>query len=323
MRKNRGASLLDSNAVIFGLEGKALSDKEKSFYKRSRPVGFILFSRNIENPEQVKSLTMELRDTVGWHCPILIDQEGGRVARLKPPYWKKHPSMDKFARLALSDLEEAKNQTYKNAESIASELVEIGVNVDCAPVVDLKYDGAHDIIGDRSFGSDPEIVAQLSRKTAEGLLAKGVLPIIKHIPGHGRAKADSHKELPIVNASLKELLKTDFKPFSLLADMPWAMTAHILYKAIDPNNPATLSSRVINFIRKEIGFRGILISDDLSMEALTGSFAQRAIRTLEAGCDIILHCNGGMHEMTEIASVTPKISNNIKEKLEEHFRMIS
>jgi beta-N-acetylhexosaminidase len=288
--------------VIFGVEGFSLNYQEIEFFNKIKPYGFILFSRNIDNPDQVKSLTSQLRDLAGPDCAILIDQEGGRVARLRPPYWKEYPPMSRFAQMAQNDLEKAKYEVFLNYQNIGKDLYELGINVDCAPVCDLIFDGAHDIVGDRSFGSDVTIVSALARSAAEGLLSSKVTPIIKHIPGHGRAKADSHKELPKVDCTREDLFDKDFKVFKNLCDMPWAMTAHILYSDIDPENPATLSKKIIDLIRVEIGFSGIIVTDDLSMEALEGSYAQRTIKALNAGCDIILHCNGNIDQMQQIAS---------------------
>lgn len=313
--------MLKNKAVIFGLEGKTINQQERSFFTEHNPLGYILFARNIETPEQVRALVSDIKDMAGWNCPILIDQEGGRVARLRPPHWRKSPPMGDFACMALENLDEAEKATYENACQMALELVDIGVNVDCAPVCDLLFEGAHDIVGDRSFGSDVTIASKLARKTAQGLMDNGVLPIIKHIPGHGRAKADSHKELPVVKASLAELEATDFAIFKNLADMPWAMTAHILYTAIDEKQPATLSSKVIDIIRNNIGFDGVLLTDDLSMEALQGSFADRTINSLKAGCDVVLHCNGKMEEMTPIAENTPQLSAESSRRVEKSLEV--
>lgn len=288
-------------AVIFGLEGTVLQDKERSFFKTVSPLGFILFSRNINTPEQVKSLVVSLRECVGWHCPVLIDQEGGRVARLKPPHWRASPPVGIFASLAEHDLQKAVEVTYLNARLIGKELYDLGINVDCAPVADLQIEGAHGIVGDRSFGSTPEKVSLLARGMAKGLHDSGVISIIKHIPGHGRAKADSHEVLPVVDATLSTLMQTDFAVFKALCDLPWAMTAHILYPALDTVFPATLSKNIITFIRRDIGFEGFLVSDDLSMKALKGSYKERAAQSLEAGCDAVLHCNGKLQEMVEVA----------------------
>jgi beta-N-acetylhexosaminidase len=314
--------LSKSNAVVFGLEGKEVSIKERDFFKEANPLGFILFARNIDNPDQVKALVKDLKDIVGWNCPILIDQEGGRVARLKPPHWRKSPPMGVFAELAKSDLKKAEEVAYLNARIIGQELAELGINVDCAPVCDLLFAGAHDIVGDRSFGSDVEIVSKLARKTAQGLLDSGVLPIIKHIPGHGRASSDSHEELPVVDSSIDELQKSDFKVFENLNNMPWAMTAHILYNSIDKEEPATLSPKLIEIIRKQIGFNGFLISDDLSMCALKGSFADRTKKSIIAGCDAVLHCNGKIDEMVQIANNIGELSAMAKNRLEASLKLI-
>lgn len=312
----------NTNAVIFGLAGLEITDEERKFFTKSKPLGFILFARNIDNPEQVKSLVADLRSCVGWQCPILIDQEGGRVARLKPPHWRVWPPMAKFANMANDNIEQAGSEAYANAKDIGNELAKLGINVDCAPVCDILIEGADDIVGDRSFGSDIDIVTALARKTAEGLIDSGVLPIIKHIPGHGRAKADSHKELPLVASDIDELRRTDFKVFQNLAKIdwkvkPWAMTAHILYSAIDDKNPATLSKKVIGMIRNDIGFDGVLISDDLSMQALSGDYADRTRNSLAAGCDLVLHCNGKMEEMVAIAGAVTKLEGDALKRTRE------
>ena len=315
--------MLKSNSVIFGLEGKELSSDEKEFFKDVSPIGFILFARNVDSPEQVKVLVQELKAVVGWNCPILIDQEGGRVTRLKPPHWRKSPPMKVFAQMAEKDIKKAEQACYLNSKIIGKELLTLGINVDCAPVCDLLFDEAHDIIGDRSFGSDVDIVTTLAKKSAQGFLDSGVLPVIKHIPGHGRALSDSHLELPIVDATIEELNKSDFRVFKNLFNMPWAMTAHILYKSIDSEKPATLSPSLINIIRNEIGFKGFLISDDLSIEALKGSFAERTRKSLEAGCDAVLHCNGIMDEMVEIAMNAVQLSGIAKKRLDDSMSLIT
>lgn len=283
--------------VIFGCSGLTLTAQERAFFEKEQPYGFIIFKRNIENPAQVKLLTDELKSCVKQKfVPILIDQEGGRVARLKPPHWPEFECCGAF-----ESKENSEDESFNSAFRIASELKLIGVNVDCAPMLDVRQPGAHDIVGDRAFSEDPKVVAKLGRAFMDGLKAGGVLPIIKHIPGHGRAMADSHLELPRVKASLKEL-EADFYPFRELNDAPYAMTAHIIYEAIDVENCATQSKKVIDVIRNNIGFKGLIMTDDLSMKALTGTFAERTTRSLEAGCDLILHCNGEMAEMQEIAS---------------------
>ena len=289
-------------AAILGCAGLSLTAEERAFFRDADPLGFIVFARNIETPDQVRRLTSELRDTIGRaDAPILVDQEGGRVARLKPPHWRAAPAAARFGELAAKDRAKAAQAVRLNHEMIAGELYTIGITVDCAPLIDLRLPGAHDIVGDRAYGTDPHLVADLGRAAAEGLLAGGVMPIIKHIPGHGRAMVDSHLELPRVTADVDDLIDADFVPFRKLNDIPWAMTAHIIYEAIDPTFPATLSSKVIaEVIRGEIGFRGLLISDDLSMKALQGGLGQLAGASLAAGCDVVLHCSGDMSEMQAV-----------------------
>lgn len=285
--------------VIFGCASTTLTTEEEMFFADSKPYGYILFKRNIESPTQVKQLINRLRTVAGWECPILIDQEGGRVARLRPPHWPEFPSMETLSAGVPQD--QAVKQVYDNAKHIGKVLKELGISVNCAPVCDLKIEGAHQIVGDRSFGSDPVQVAALAASMCEGLRASGVKPVIKHIPGHGRALVDSHESLPTVHTSLAELEASDFKVFSLLKDQDaWAMTAHVVYTALDPLLPATLSSTVIKYIRHQIGFKGILVSDDIAMKALSGKMEDIALQILKAGCDIILHCNGHMDEMKAV-----------------------
>lgn len=300
---------MSHRAFITGISGTTVTAEEKEFIQTYKPFGFILFARNIENPEQVKALTKNLREINENNSPILIDQEGGRVARLKPPHWPSFPSMESLLEKAGSNRDARVKAVKENAHALAETLIALGIDVDCAPVADLRHKGAHDIIGDRSFGENPEEVALYARALCEGLKERGVLPIIKHIPGHGRAHADSHEELPVVDADLKTLEATDFKPFKLLNDQPIAMTAHIVFKALDSKNCATLSPTVIRYIREEIGFNGILLSDDVSMKALTGSFKERTEALFKAGCDIALHCNGKMEEMREVAAASPVFSS--------------
>lgn len=294
---------MTANSVIFGCEGHALTDWERGFFADSDPLGFILFARNCESPEQVRTLVAELRDSIGrGDAPVLIDQEGGRVARLKPPHWRAAPSAARFGLLARHDRGMAEHAVRLNARLIAAELLDLGITVDCAPVLDLPTPGADAVIGDRAFGADPELVAELGRAFCDGLLTGGVLPVIKHIPGHGRARVDTHVALPVVETARTELEVSDFRPFVALSDAPWAMTGHLVYTAIDPDNPATMSRAVIDeVIRGAIGFDGVLITDDLSMQALSGDYASRAARSLAAGCDLVLHCNGKAEEMTEVA----------------------
>jgi len=289
--------------AIYGCAGPALLADERSFFRDARPWGFILFGRNIESQAQVKKLVAELRDTVAdGHAPILIDQEGGRVARLKPPGWHERPAAGRFGALYTESPEKARQTTYLNARLIAQDLAGLGINVDCLPVLDVPVAGAHDIIGDRAFASDPSTVIDLGRVQIQGLLDGGVLPVMKHIPGHGRAEADSHLALPRVAASRAELSASDFVTFRSLNTCPIAMTAHVVYDSIDPQRPATTSPKVVrDVIRGEIGFEGLLMSDDLSMQALEGPLAARAKMALWAGCDLVLHCNGNLDEMKDVA----------------------
>ncbi len=291
----------DLSPVIFGMAGTTLTAEETEFFREVQPYGYILFARNCDNPQQIKDLTAVLREISGRDdLPILIDQEGGRVARLKPPHFPAFPPAAQFAKLAETDLEAAKKAVYDNALSIANMLIKLGITVNCAPLADVPIAGAHEIIGDRAFGNDPQQVATLARAMADGLIAGGVTPVLKHIPGHGRAFADSHHELPVVHTALEELRATDFVPFKTLADLPLAMTAHVLFSAIDAENMATVSPKAIRLIREELGFSGLLMSDDLSMKAMRGDFSERARAVLAAGCDLVLHCNGDMAEMRAI-----------------------
>jgi len=299
------------SAAIYGFLGTRLSADEKKFFRESNPYGFILFARNCESPEQIRAVIADLKECVGRDVlPILIDQEGGRVARLKPPHWPKYPPAGDFAALYARDKEAAVNGVYLNARLIAEDLSSLGITVDCAPLADLPVAGAHDIIGDRAFGFAPEQVIALARAMAEGLADGGVVPVLKHIPGHGRAFADSHEELPVVNESLDVLRATDFVPFKALSDLPMAMTAHVLYTAIDRERMATVSPDAIHIIREELGFLGLLMSDDISMKAMKGDFTQRAKDVLAAGCDVVLHCNGDMREMAAIAAGVVMLSGS-------------
>jgi beta-N-acetylhexosaminidase len=290
--------------AIYGCAATSLSAAEKSFFREARPWGFILFARNIINPAQVKDLIGELRNTVGdGNAPILIDQEGGRVARLRPPHWHARPPAARFGELYGANPEAAREAVYLNARLIAHDLASLGINVDCLPVLDVPVAGSHDVIGDRAFSTDPATIIALGRAQIEGLMEGGVLPVMKHIPGHGRAGADSHLDLPRVSAKFEELSASDFVTFRSLDTCPIAMTAHVVYESIDPQRPATTSPKVVrDVIRGEIGFDGLLMSDDLSMKALDGPLSVRAKQALFAGCDLVLHCNGDMDEMKDIAS---------------------
>jgi beta-N-acetylhexosaminidase len=289
--------------AIYGCSGTALTDDERAFFREAQPWGFILFGRNIADRAQVRQLVNDLRATANDPtAPVLIDQEGGRVARLKPPHWKERPAAARFGELHSVAVEASAEAAYVHARLIAHDLFDLGINVDCMPVLDVPIEGANDVIGDRALSHNRAVVVDLGRALIEGLIDGGVLPVMKHVPGHGRAMADSHLALPRVATSREELSHTDFVPFRGLASCPMAMTAHVVYEAIDPKRPATTSPRVVNeVIRGEIGFEGLLISDDLSMKALDGPLAARAKAAQFAGCDIVLHCNGGMDEMRDVA----------------------
>ncbi len=304
-------------AAIFGMAGLSLTAAERAFFLRSRPAGYILFARNIDKPSQVIALVRDLRALDSSYDPVvLIDQEGGRVQRLKPPHWRHAPPMADFGVLHARDPGKASEGLRLNNRMIGAELAALGIDVDCAPCMDVPVEGAHDIIGDRAFGRDPAVVAALSPPACEGLIDAGVVPVIKHIPGHGRAASDSHKELPVVSDDLTTLRANDFAPFKALCatplqDLCFAMTAHVVYQAIDSQRPATTSKAVINdIIRGEIGFRGLLMSDDLGMKALTGPFDARAAAALDAGCDLVLHCEGDPAEMEAVAKGTGPLRAN-------------
>ncbi|MBA4274280.1 MAG: beta-N-acetylhexosaminidase [Alphaproteobacteria bacterium] len=308
------------NAFICGVAGTELSEHERLFLSRYRPFGVILFARNCNNPAQVKALVADIRSALNHPLvTIYIDQEGGRVARLKPPHWRAYPAAEVFASLADSDLSVAERATYVNARLIAHDLHQLGINVNCAPLADIPAPGSHSIIGDRAFGRDVNRVVALARAQAKGLHDGGVMTVLKHIPGHGRANADSHEALPVVETPLAELEATDFATFKALADLPMGMTAHVLFTAIDPNNVATLSASAIRLIRKDIGFDGVLMSDDVSMKALKGDMASLANAIWDAGCDIVLHCNGNMDEMQAIANVSRPLEGKALERCERAF----
>lgn len=296
------ADLAGLTAAVLGCAGPRLGAAERRFFGATRPVGFILFARNIETPGQVRRLVDDLRDAVGRaDAPVMIDQEGGRVRRLRPPHWRSLPA-------AAAVGQAGARAVHLLGRLLAADLQPLGIDVDCAPVLDVPVPGAHDVIGDRAFATTPGAVARLGRACAEGLLEGGVVPIVKHIPGHGRATADSHHDLPRVDASLGALRRRDFAPFRALADLPWAMTAHVVYTAIDADRCATVSPVVIDrIIRGEIGFDGTLLSDDVSMNALAGTLAGRAAAARDAGCDIVLHCNGKLPEMKAVAEAAGRV----------------
>jgi len=307
-----------TSAVIFGCAGPQLDAAEAAFFREMQPLGFILFARNVVDPVQLRRLTSDLRASIDQpDAPILIDQEGGRVRRMRPPHWREIPAPGIFGALAARDLAAAERAVALNHRLMAAELRDVGITVDCAPLLDIRFPGAHDVVGDRSFGSDPVLIAKLGRIAADALLDGGVMPVIKHIPGHGRAMVDSHLDLPRVTEKHAALAASDFQPFVALKDLPWGMTAHLVYEAIDPDHPATLSRKVIGeVIRGEIGFDGLLLTDDLSMKALKGSFTERAAGSLAAGCDVVLHCNGDMSEMRQVAAGLSPLSAAAKARYE-------
>ena len=303
-------------AAIFGCAGLRLSPAEKAFFRETRPWGFILFARNIESADQTRALIDELRAAAGDdNAMVFVDQEGGRVQRLKPPLARLRRPARMFGALFARDPQVAVEAVTLNHQLIAHELRSLGFDADCAPCIDLLLPETHAVIGDRAYGHEPSVIAALGRAAMDGLLAGGVAPVIKHIPGHGRAMADSHLELPVVQTPLGVLEATDFQPFKGLADAPMAMTAHVVFTAVDPEACVTLSHRAIQtVVRGFIGFDGLLMSDDLSMHALGGAFEDRTRLSIEAGCDIVLHCNGDMDEMRAIAAAVPRLHGRAAER---------
>jgi beta-N-acetylhexosaminidase len=299
-----------TKAFITGLAGTKLSDAERDFIRAERPWGFILFRRNIDSPTQVAALTNEIQDVLGvTDVPILVDQEGGRVQRFRPPNWPLYPAGAAFGRLYDIDSALGLKAARLSARLIADDLTKVGVTVDCLPLADVPVPGADDVIGDRAYGNDPQKVAAIARAVTEGLEQGGILPILKHIPGHGRATADSHLALPVVDSPKSELESIDFAAFKPLADLPMAMTAHVVFSAYDPAQPATTSATMIErVIRGLIGFQGLLMSDDVGMNALAGSIAERTKALLAAGCDMVLACSGEPEEMRQVARETPELS---------------
>jgi beta-N-acetylhexosaminidase len=301
---------MSSRAFITGVSGLELSAAEREFIRGERPWGFILFKRNVETPDQVSALVEELRNCLGEaDAPVLIDQEGGRVARLGPPHWPVYPPGAAFG--VLYDLDPALGLQAARLSSrlIAADLIDLGITVDCLPLADVPVAGADAVIGNRAYGTEPAKVAAIARAVTRGLEQGGVLPVVKHIPGHGRATADSHFRLPTVDTPRDELERTDFAAFRPLADLPMAMTAHVVFSALDPAQPATTSATIIRqVIRGQIGFQGLLMSDDVSMNALAGSIAERTRAIVNAGCDMILHCNGKLDEMRDVARETPELT---------------
>jgi beta-N-acetylhexosaminidase len=301
---------MNSRAFITGVSATELSRAEREFIRAERPWGFILFKRNIETPDQVSKLVGELRELVGnLDAPVLIDQEGGRVQRLGPPHWPAYPPGATFG--SLYDIDPTLGLTAARLSSrlIAADLIALGITVDCLPLADVPVAGSDAVIGNRAYGTEPAKVAAIARAVTEGLEQGGVLPVLKHIPGHGRATADSHHRLPTVDTPTAELERTDFAAFQPLADLPMAMTAHVVFSALDPAHPATTSATIIRqVIRGVIGFQGLLMSDDVSMNALAGTIAERTRAIVNAGCDMVLHCNGKLDEMCDVARETPELA---------------
>ena len=296
-------------AFITGIAGPALTDRERAFLRETEPWGLILFQRNVTAPEALRRLIDQARDTLGRMAPVLIDQEGGRVQRLGPPHWPSYPPGAAYGALYDGDPEMGLAAARLGARLIAADLAALGIDVDCLPLADVPAPGADPVIGDRAYGQEPAKVAAVAGAIARGLTEGGVLPVLKHIPGHGRATADSHRSLPVVNADRATLEAIDFAAFRPLAGLPLAMTAHVVFTAIDPIAPATISATIVrDVIRDSIGFKGLLMSDDISMGALAGSIAERTRAAISAGCDVVLHCNGDMAEMLAVAREAPLLA---------------
>ena len=308
-----------TKAVIFGCSGQTITPDEIAFYREHQPWGFILFGRNIGDHQQITDLVAALRDCVpGRHAPVLIDQEGGRVQRIRPPLLQKYPSGAALGALYNANPEQGKRAAWLMSRLHAFDLTRYGIDVDCLPVLDVPVEGSNAVIGDRAYGFDPVTVLEMGRAASEGLKNGGMLPVMKHVPGHGRGFADSHHELPVVSTSIEELKARDFAPFKAMHSELMAMTAHIVYTELDPYAPATTSSKLIkSIIREHIGFDGLLISDDSSMNALKGTLADRAKAISENGCDIVLHCNGVMDEMVQVAANVRELTGKAKERADK------
>jgi beta-N-acetylhexosaminidase len=307
---------MTARAFITGVSGFTLTADERDFMRAERPWGLILFKRNVETPEQVTALIKELREVLQEpDAPVLIDQEGGRVQRFGPPHWPVYPPGAVFGTLYDVDRKLGVTAARLSARLMAADLMDLGVTVDCLPLADVPVAGADAVIGNRAYGTEPGKVAAIARAVTEGLQQGGVLPVLKHIPGHGRATADTHFRLPVVDTPQAELERTDFAAFQPLADLPMAMTAHVVFSALDPAQPATTSATIIEqVIRGRIGFQGLLMSDDVSMNALAGSIAERTTAIVSAGCDMVLHCNGRLDEMREVARQAPVLSGKALER---------
>ncbi len=306
-----------ARAFITGLSGLTITGSERAFLKDARPWGLIIFQRNVKTPQQVTELARSFRDTVGWEAPVLVDQEGGRVQRLGPPHWAKYPSGATYAALYDREVAIGLAAARLGGHLIAAELSFLQIDVDCLPLADVLAPGADPVIGDRAYGTEPVKVAAIAGAIAEGLLSGGVLPVLKHLPGHGRAGADSHHKLPVVDTDRATLEATDFAAFRPLAGLPIGMTAHVVFSAIDPDAPATTSVTIVReVIRGFIGFKGLLMSDDVSMKALSGTIAERSRAAFAAGCDVVLHCNGDLDEMAAVAGAAPALDGEAETRAE-------
>jgi beta-N-acetylhexosaminidase len=309
---------MPARALITGLAGLAISANERAFLREAQPWGMIVFKRNVSTPQQVSALAASFRDIVGWQAPILVDQEGGRVQRFGPPHWPAYPPGACYGNLYDREPAAGTAAARLAGHLIASDLASIGVDVDCLPIADVPAADGDPVIGDRAYGSEPGKVAAIAGAIAKGLMAGGVLPVLKHLPGHGRATADSHHRLPTVDTDRETLESTDFAAFRPLAGLPLGMTAHVVFSSIDPVAPATTSVKMVrDVIRGFIGFRGLLMSDDISMGALSGTLAERSTAALAAGCDVVLHCNGDLAEMSAVAGVVPELQGQAAERADK------
>jgi beta-N-acetylhexosaminidase len=315
---------MTARAFITGMAGTTISDEEAGFFRDARPWGLILFKRNIDHPAQVAAITRQFRDILGWRAPVLVDQEGGRVQRMGPPHWPVYPPGAAYAAVYERDRGCGLEAARLGGRLLAEDLFAVGIDVDCVPVADVPVPGADRVIGDRAFGDNPEQVAALAGAQADGLLSAGVLPVVKHLPGHGRATADSHHRLPVVEADRATLEQTDFAAFRPLSRLPLGMTAHVVFSAVDAVQPATTSAIMIReVIRGSIGFEGLLMSDDVSMGALSGSLSERSHAAIAAGCDLVLHCNGNLDEMRAVAAAVPILDGEAAARAERALALRS
>ena len=304
-----------ARAFITGLGGLTISADERAFIRDARPWGLIIFKRNVNTPQQISEFIRSFRDIVGWQAPVLVDQEGGRVQRLGPPHWPAYPPGARYGELYDRERSTGLAAARLAGHLIAADLKNLGIDVDCLPLADVPIPGGDPVIGDRAYGATPGKVAAIAGAIAQGLLAGGVLPVLKHLPGHGRATADSHHRLPVVDSDRATLEATDFVAFRPLAGLPLGMTAHVVFSAIDPVAPATTSVTMVReVIRGFIGFQGLLMSDDVSMNALSGTIAERSRAAFAAGCDVVLHCNGDLREMAAVAGEAPLLEGKAAER---------